>query len=297
MTGAEQGFLLLTSHLGDPDRKVLTVPQFRILANAVSGGVLPNEDRELMAEDLMGLGFNRESAQRILVLLSHKEQLQWYLENAVRDGCLPVTRISSGYPLILRKRLGLDSPGCLWLKGDPELLQRPCIALVGSRQLRKDNLEFAREAGCEIAKQGFVLVSGNAKGADTVAQEACLAAGGSVISVVADCLAEHPGRDRVLYVSEDGFDLTFSSQRALSRNRVIHCLGEITLVAQCTFEKGGTWDGTTKNLRFGWSDVFCFRDGSSAFTELCQRGANAVEVGALRNLSGLLQNKFNRIEI
>ena len=32
MTGAEKGFLLLTSHLGDPARPVLTTAQFRTLA-------------------------------------------------------------------------------------------------------------------------------------------------------------------------------------------------------------------------------------------------------------------------
>ena len=288
MTGAEQGFLLLTSHLGDPERKVLTVPQFRILANAVSGGVIPQEDRELVEEDLMNLGFTRDSAARILQLLSQGERLRWYLQTGANKDCLALTRISTGYPLILHKRLGLDCPGCLWLKGDPQILAKPCISLVGSRELRQDNLEFAKKVGYQAAKQGFALVSGNARGADTAAQEACLEAGGCVICVVADSLGDHPLRENVLYISEDGFDLPFSSLRALSRNRVIHCLGAAVFVAQCTLEKGGTWDGATKNLRYNWSRVFCFNDGSEAFVELTQRGAIPVDPDDLSDFTKLL---------
>ena len=130
-------------------------------------------------------------------------------------------------------------------------------------------------------------MSGNASGADQAAQNACLEAGGRVISVVADSLETYNLQENVLYLSEDAFDEPFSPQRALSRNRVIHALGCITLVAQCNLNNGGTWDGTVKNLQKHWSPVFCFNDGTPEAAELSQRGAKLIDVTQLSNLAEL----------
>lgn len=287
MNGRERGFLLLSSHLGDPQRKVLTAPQLRTLAKTVTQAQSKQQNGEVGEQDLIRIGINRPAAQRIVQLLSEEERLDWYLQTGAQAGCAAITRVTEHYPGRLRMRLGLDSPGCLWMKGDVGLLKRPCIALVGSRELRKENLEFAKEAGKQAALQGYVLVSGNARGADTAAQEACLAHGGCVISVVADRLKDQPLRKRVLYLSEDGYDLGFSPQRALSRNRVIHALADATLVAQCTLGKGGTWDGTMRNLKEGWSPVFCFDDGSAAARELTQMGAQPISLPQLQTLPDL----------
>ena len=171
------------------------------------------------------------------------------------------------------------------------------ISLVGSRDLKRINESFAREVGRQAAIQGYMLVSGNAVGADQAAQQACLAAGGSVISVVAGELEGCREKDRMLYLSEDGFDQPFSAQRALSRNRVIHSLGCKTLAAQSGLEKGGTWDGCVRNLRFGWSPVFCFNDGSDAAKRLEQMGATLIEMHELQNLAVLKSAERNLFEL
>lgn len=276
MTGAEAGFLLLTGFLGNPLEKPLTTAQFRELSRLGRLMEKPDAARELTAEDLQSMGFDRAFSRRVLNLLSRQEQLAWYLEKAKAAGIEPVTRISDRYPNRLHKALGLETPACLWMKGDQNILNMPRISLVGSRDLRPENREFARLVGARAAEEGYALVSGNARGADREAQESCLKNGGFVICVVADPLQEHKQKDRVLYVAEDGFDIAFSSYRALSRNRIIHALGEKTFVAQCAFGKGGTWNGTRNNLRHGWSDVFCFDDGSEAAGELIAMGAAPV---------------------
>ena len=288
MNSRDKGFLLLTSHLGDPSRRPLTVVQLRNLSGRARDLDLADPNRNMQPEDLIKLGYGPDMAQRILALLDDKELLEYYLHRGARQNCQVLTRVSDGYPIQVRKKLGLDSPGCLWVKGDLALLSRPAISVVGSRDLRKPNREFAREVGVQAAKQGYVLVSGNARGADTVAQEACLAAGGCVISVVADSLEKQPLRQRVLYLSEDSFDDGFSPQRALSRNRVIHSLSSKTFVPQCSLESGGTWDGTVKNLKAGWSSVYCFRDGSAASLRLQDMGATLIELQQLFEI-GLLQ--------
>lgn len=288
MRAAERGFLLLASHLGAPNRRSLTGPQLRKLGQDVrSVMAVADKDRDLTWEDLMEMGYSKEMACRIDGLLSEEDWLDHYLARAKRAGCVPMTRITTEYPVLMRKRLGQDAPAVLWARGDLTLLNAPAVALVGSRELRHENRKFAAEVGKQAAIQGLALVSGNARGADRTAQEACLAAGGSVISVVADELAKQPLRENLLYISEDGFDEPFSAQRALSRNRCIHTMGWRTFVAQTDFQMGGTWYGTVKNLRGGWSDVYCFADGSRGAEALCNMGAFPVEMGQLSDFAAL----------
>lgn len=286
MNQRERGFLLLTSHLGDPERKVLTVAQLRTLALRMQVSEQPTESRDLRKADLTCLGFDCEFSERIVSLLTQEDLLDGYLARAAARSCVPITRVSDHYPQILRQRLGLDSPGCLWARGEVEILNTPAISLVGCRELSEPNREFAVAVGCQAAEQGLTLVSGNARGADRAAQEACLKAGGRVISIVADSLNRVPPRN-LLYLSEDGFDEEFSAQRALSRNRCIHALGRMVFVAQSDLQKGGTWSGTVKNLRFGWSPVACFRDGSEAAAQLERMGAYQIGLGDLRDFASL----------
>ena len=298
MNPREEGFLLLTSHLGVPDRRVLTQAQLRQLTGRMAGLSAPVEDRELELRDLIHLGYGPDMAVRILGLLNEREVLLHYLFRGAQSGCKPLTRVSEAYPHILRKRLGTDCPGCLWVRGDERLLSLPGIALVGSRELSPDNLAFAEAVGIQAAKRGLVLISGNARGADRAAQEACLRHGGRVISIVADRLDRQQDREGVLYVSEDGFDLPFSSQRALSRNRIIHSWGELAFVAQARLGAGGTWDGTMQNLRHGWSTVICFRDGSDAMAQLEQHGAYLADIKELEDMTSFAstqENLFHRL--
>lgn len=293
MNEREKGFLLLSSRLGDPERKPLTAFQLRELARFVRAWNRSETDRELSPEDLVGAGLNRVFSERIVSLLSDELQMDAYLSRGMQWDCCPMTRVSPDYPLLLRKRMGLDSPGCLWIKGNESLLSAPAVSLVGSRDLLPKNRVFAETVGMQAARQGYVLVSGNARGADQAAQNACLRAGGSVISVIADCLAEKRFHPSVLYLSDEGFDEPFSAQRALHRNHIIHSLGRIVFVAQCTYGKGGTWDGTVQNLRHGRSKVFCFRDGSPAVRELEQMGAIPITLEQLSDFPSLMAMNTN----
>lgn len=291
MTAREEGYLLLGSCLGNPERKPLTTAQLRTLALRAAAMEKPKQDRELTAQDLTNLGYRQEMADRILQLLDENQLLRNYLHRGNQAGCVPITRVSHGYPEILRRRLGLDSPGVLWAKGDFSILSRPAVGLVGSRDIGKENAAFAESVGREAARQGYVLISGNARGADRIAQTACLKAGGQVISVIADELSAQSEKSNVLYLSEDGFDLPFTSLRALSRNRVIHALGEKTFVAQSSLGTGGTWSGTVRNLKENWSSVLCFDDGSEATHQLEQLGAALVSCDDLTDFHGLVEKQ------
>ncbi len=287
MTGPEAGFLLLCSPMGDMERKTLTPAQLRTLGKLAKD--LPHSDfhRDLTVGDLCSLGYGEEMACRIWGLLQEEDRLQYYLQQGSNAGCVVLTQVSAHYPRTLFDKLGLEGPGSLWCKGDGSALLGKCISLVGSRELLEENRRCAREVGKQAALQGYTLISGNARGADQAAQEACLEFGGKVISVVADSLLDKPLRDNLLYVSEEGFDLPFTPQRALSRNRIIHALAEKTFVAQCGYQTGGTWSGSVKNLRFHWSILYCFADESPAQKLLRDMGAEEVNMFQLADLAAL----------
>lgn len=287
MTGAERGFLLLCAELGD-GKKPLTPAQLRTLRARVLARTeaVAEPERALEEADLRALGYDAAMARRILALMNREQALAAYLSVAAELGIRPITRVSDTYPARLR-RLGDQAPAVLFCRGDASLLCRPAVALVGSRELTSEGTAFAERVGTLAAREGYALVSGNARGADQTAQAACLAAGGTVIAVLPDGLHDHkPADERTVYLCEWGWHLPIVPYRALERNRLIHALGEKTLVAQSHLS-GGTWQGSQANLRHGWSPLFVHADGSPGCAALISMGAAAVRLEALDSLRAL----------
>ncbi|MBE6945935.1 MAG: DNA-processing protein DprA [Ruminococcaceae bacterium] len=288
MTGAELGFLLLGSHLGDPTRRPLTPSQLVRLRQRVQAQGRTMTDGQVDGAFLRSLGYSANDSAHILSLLGQLDLAIAYLERAEKLGFHCITRCSENYPNALAEAERYSPPVVLWGRGEISLLHTPCISLVGSRQARTANLNFAQAVGTEAALQGYTLVSGGAKGIDSAGQFACRNVGGKVICVVPDALTEHlvygPG---VLFLSEDSYDLHFTHQRALSRNSVIHILGSAVFVAQCDTQ-GGTWSGTTNNLKHGWRPVYCYRDDSPAAKALVSMGATPVGEESLKEIADLL---------
>lgn len=265
----------------------LSLAQARELSRRARAAGIGEEDpfRDVTVKDVRRLGYSEYEAGHIVLLLGRERQLDGYLLAAEKADVAVITRLDARFPQRLREQLGARCPAALFCRGDLRLLQRPCISVVGSRHLAQPGAQFAAQAGCLAAKEGFTLCSGDAMGADRTAQEACLSNGGSVLIFPATELVYCPVRENVLYAAEGGFELGFSAQRALGRNRFIHAMGEKTLVAQTGFGKGGTWSGSLDNLQHEYSPLFVFDDGSEGARALCARGATPVQ--ALTSLQAL----------
>ena len=93
MTGAEMGFLLLASQLGNPDRKVLTTAQLRVLGQRVRQLQVDDPDRDLTGQDLHALGYGSDMARRILALLDETELLEHYCMRSIKADCTYLSRI------------------------------------------------------------------------------------------------------------------------------------------------------------------------------------------------------------
>ena len=287
MRQTERGLLLLCCPLGDPMAGALSLAQARELSRRARAAGIGEEDpfRDVTVKDVRRLGYSEYEAGHIVSLLGRERQLDGYLLAAEKAGVTVITRLDNRFPRKLREQLGARCPAALFCRGDLRLLQRPCISVVGSRHLAQPGAQFAAQAGRLAAREGFTLCSGDAMGADRTAQEACLSNGGSVLIFPATELVYCPIRKNTLYAAEGGFELGFSAQRALGRNRFIHAMGEKTLVAQTGFGKGGTWSGSLDNLQHEYSPLFVFDDGSEGARALCARGATPVQ--ALTSLQAL----------
>ena len=78
-----------------------------------------------------------------------------------------------------------DAPPILLVRGDPGLLEKPAIALVGARAATQLGARTARRLARALAESGFVIVSGLARGIDGEAHRGALEGGGRTIAVLA----------------------------------------------------------------------------------------------------------------
>lgn len=273
MRPAEEGLLLLRCALGRP-LAPLSEGEYQTLSRLLRERFPERRAERLTECELRLLGYETRTAERIARLLERSEAVERYF--AAAEDVRAITRISDDFPRRLRL-LGAHCPPALFCRGDCSLLNRPAVCLVGSRRLSEENRRFARTIGALAAREGRVLISGGATGADTEAQNACLEAGGSVICFVPDALLRRREHPRVLYCSDEGYELPFTAARALRRNHYIHTAAELSFVAQCEAGKGGTWSGASDALRRGLTPLFVFRDGSRGCAALVDLGAVPVD--------------------
>jgi DNA processing protein len=162
-------------------------------------------------------------------------------------GARCILRDDPEFPVALREIP--DSPPLLFAMGDLSLLQRPAVAIVGSRDHSDYGASICQSAATAAATAGIAIVSGMARGLDALAHLAALDAGGSTIGVLGNGLGVvYPAANRALYrrVAEHGLLLTeFPPGERPGvgafprRNRLISALARVTLVIEAA-EASGT---------------------------------------------------------
>jgi DNA processing protein len=86
-----------------------------------------------------------------------------------------------GYPERLREIY--DPPPVLWIRGSVELLSRPGIAVVGTRQPSPYGAGMAELLSRDLAQRRLTILSGMARGVDTAAHKGAMDAGGKTVAV------------------------------------------------------------------------------------------------------------------
>ncbi len=86
------------------------------------------------------------------------------------------------YPKLLKKIA--NPPKILYIKGDLNFNKMPCFAIVGSRRCSDYGKRAVLNISNDLTNAGFIIVSGLAKGIDTLAHTACLNQSGRTIAVL-----------------------------------------------------------------------------------------------------------------
>lgn len=152
-----------------------------------------------------------------------------------------------GYPALLGETDG--APPLLFVAGDPAVLERPQLAVVGSRRASPPALDTARAFSRCLAQAGFTITSGLALGIDGAAHRAALEAGGHTIGVLGTGLQKlYPQRHRELakamieggsaVVSEFPLDAAPQPANFPRRNRIISGMSLGVLVVEASLASG-----------------------------------------------------------
>ena len=198
-----------------------------------------------------------------------------------------------------------EPPTLLFALGNLLLLQRPAVAIVGSRDHSAYGAEACRMVAGTAASAGIVVVSGMARGLDAIAHLAALDAGGGTIGVLGNGLGViYPAANRALYerVLADGLLLTEfpPGDRPFvanfpRRNRLISGLARVTVVVEAA-EGSGTLITVASALDQGREVMVVpgpitsrtsigtnrlLRDGAAPYLEPADLGAHFPEAGAL----------------
>ena len=148
-------------------------------------------------------------------------------------------------PLLLQTA---DPPLLLYLQGDLASLSAPAVAVVGSRHPSAQGGDNAQAFAGDLARAGWVVVSGLAQGIDAAAHEGALTAGGRTVAVVGTGLdITYPARHRALaqriaaqgaLLSEYAPGTPPLREHFPQRNRLIAGLTRGTLVVEAALRSG-----------------------------------------------------------
>ena len=156
-----------------------------------------------------------------------------------------ITARDEGYPALLKEIH--DPPIGLYRKGT-YAFGDPCIAIVGSRRTTLYGQAVAKKLGADLARLGFCVVSGLARGIDTAAHEGALSVGGRTAAVLGTGIdIIYPSENLGLYrriaesgavLSEFPFGRKADRQSFAMRNRIVSGMSQAIVVVESDVDGG-----------------------------------------------------------
>jgi len=157
-----------------------------------------------------------------------------------------VTLADPGYPQALLQIA--DPPTLIYVRGRVDLLNRPALAVVGSRQPTPQGELNARQFSAALAEAGLVISSGLALGIDTSAHRGALSVDGPTIAFIGTGIDRiYPARNRELahelsakgaIVSEFPIGTPVTAANFPRRNRLISGISRGVLVVEASVDSG-----------------------------------------------------------
>lgn len=174
--------------------------------------------------------------------------IKLYFEKLSKLKIKVTTFLDSDFPKSLHDLPG--SPVVLYYKGSLKGLKGSCLAIVGTRKMTSYGREVTEKFSGGLGALGITIISGLARGVDTVAHKACLAAGGVTVAVLAGgldsvyppenkSLAEEIIKNGGATISEYPLGAPAMPVNFAIRNRIVSGLASSVLVIEGA-EKSGT---------------------------------------------------------
>ena len=176
-------------------------------------------------------------------------EIDWEAEflQAEKYGVQIVTPVDPGYPEMLKNAPG--RPIALYVKGEVSALNRSAVALVGTRRATSYGLHIANRMAYDLAKSGFVVLSGLALGIDAEAHRGALEAKGVTVGVIGSGLDRfYPEENRDLareivksggaVVSEFPFGRPADRTTFPIRNHVVAALAKGVVAVEAPVKSG-----------------------------------------------------------
>ncbi len=266
--------LLLCSNLGyDPNDKSVrpfTVHQFTALEQRFREHLLPIGDilTKGIAHISEQLSLTKEEIARINTLMLRADKISAEINRLAESRIYIATRRSEQYPKRLLKTMGKSAPVLLYYCGNIDNVNSSTVAVIGSRTATEQENAFARRHVKMSVQNGATLISGGAKGIDTVAKETALKSGGRAVTFVSDSMtkyskanAEYILYDKMLVLSAVHPEMTFRGYNALERNRYIYASSDYAVVVSSGDEKGGSYQGAATCLKQNLTQLYVKDDG------------------------------------
>ncbi|MDJ0826075.1 MAG: DNA-processing protein DprA [Rhodobacter sp.] len=155
--------------------------------------------------------------------------------------------VAHGSPAYPKGLLDLpDAPPFLWCLGDGDILSRPMIALVGARNASSLGTRMARKLAEGLTDEGFVVVSGLARGVDTAAHLASLdggtcavlAGGVDVVYPIENAVLAQEIAEKGVRISEQAMGLQPQARHFPTRNRIISGIAQAVVVVEAASKSG-----------------------------------------------------------
>ena len=151
-----------------------------------------------------------------------------------------------GYPKLLSEIS--DAPPFIYVRRELKL-DRPLIAIVGTRKATREGLKIAEEFARDLSQKGFGIISGLALGIDTAAHKGALNARENTIAILGNAIDEiYPPENEGLakqiieaggaIISEYAPGETIDKSNFIKRNRIISALSIAVLVVEAPIHSG-----------------------------------------------------------
>ena len=207
--------------------------------------------------------------ESVTELLKRSAAVSFAVEDLKQKGYYITTFLDEDFPERLRTKLLDFCPPLLYTCGDWRLNQKRLVGYVGSRNITEEDIAWTVKRVKENIRDGYGIVTGGAKGIDSVALNQTFADGGCAVLFLPDNIQTKIREPLIQKNLLNGSLLIYSHvspyaaktrnsfvASAMERNKYIYAQSVATVVVRSDYGKGGTWAGASEAIKHKWSYVY-----------------------------------------